>query len=131
VSEERAEYSAGSEGWRRNPETVIRPTDYVTRAPVSAERVCRCVAGHRPRLVTVESHHIIPLGLGGPDTRENRIWACGNLHNAVHYWIGAFQRFGGKPPASALKGMTAYERSLVTPVVEHQGWTWPGTETRP
>lgn len=34
--------------------------------------------------VPLEVHHLWPVGLGGPDTRANRISICANAHSATH-----------------------------------------------
>ena len=31
-----------------------------------------------------QEHHIWPLGMGGPDVAENRVWLCPTAHTNVH-----------------------------------------------
>ena len=52
--------------------------------PHDDDVACRCVADHRPPVLEYESHHILPLAMGGPDSPENRVWLCSNAHGNVH-----------------------------------------------
>lgn len=45
---------------------------------------CLCVAEHRPYPLELESHHILPLSLGGPDEAGNRVWVCPTTHTSTH-----------------------------------------------
>ena len=56
----------------------------------------RTCAAHRHREdVPIESHHIHPLGDGGPDTKLNRIGLCANAHGAVHFLLDRARKAGG------------------------------------
>lgn len=48
------------------------------------ERRCSCVTDHRPAVVELDRHHILPLYLGGPDVDSNVVWICPNTHRAAH-----------------------------------------------
>lgn len=47
------------------------------------DRVCLCVAEHRPPYLELEEHHVWPIYLGGPKDGET-IWLCGTTHTSVH-----------------------------------------------
>lgn len=53
-------------------------------AKPSGERRCVCVTQHRPKPVILHSHHVWPLGEGGPDIQANLLWLCPTSHSAVH-----------------------------------------------
>lgn len=57
-------------------------------------KICLCVADHRPPPLELNSHHIIPLYLGGPDVPTNRIWLCPNAHANVHEVLRLLLRDG-------------------------------------
>lgn len=45
---------------------------------------CRCVSEHIPAPLDPERHHVWPLGNGGPDIMENRVWLCPTTHTNAH-----------------------------------------------
>ena len=53
-------------------------------AKPSGERRCVCVTKHRPEPVILHSHHVWPLGEGGPDIQANLLWLCPTSHNNIH-----------------------------------------------
>ena len=55
-----------------------------------------CAVHTHHSLVPIEIHHIWPLGLGGPNTRDNRIPLCSNAHSAVHSFLTLLIKGGGK-----------------------------------
>lgn len=48
--------------------------------------------------VPLEIHHILPLGLGGPNKAENKCSVCSNGHGQVHEFIRLLTVYGGKVP---------------------------------
>jgi hypothetical protein len=56
-------------------------------------------AVHRHReLVPIHSHHIWPLGDGGPDKPHNRVDVCANGHYSIHALLDALIDGAGKVP---------------------------------
>jgi hypothetical protein len=53
-------------------------------AKPSGERRCVCVTQHRPEPVILHSHHVWPLGEGGPDIQANLLWVCPSTHSNIH-----------------------------------------------
>lgn len=47
--------------------------------------------------VPQESHHIWPLGWGGPDLQTNRILICSNAHSAIHRLMAIWVKTGQTP----------------------------------
>ncbi len=58
------------------------------------DAVCVCVSDHRPPVLEFNSHHILPLYLGGPDVPENRVWLCPTTHVNVHELLRLMLRDG-------------------------------------
>jgi hypothetical protein len=61
---------------------------------------CLCVADHRPGVLEHEWHHILPLAMGGPDTRPgvpgaNGVWLCPTAHTNTHEILREVLRNGG------------------------------------
>lgn len=50
---------------------------------------CEIHGVHRPGVVTVNHHHILPLGMGGPDTKDNQVVICPTGHANVHAAMAA------------------------------------------
>jgi hypothetical protein len=48
--------------------------------------------------VPVNTHHIWPKGLGGPNTDDNKIILCTNGHYEVHAYIELLMKYNGKIP---------------------------------
>lgn len=59
---------------------------------------CRCVKQHAPTPAYSQRHHIVPLGVGGPDTDDNTVPLCGSAHDWVHAKLREFARNGGPTP---------------------------------
>lgn len=50
-------------------------------------------AVHRHReLVPMETHHVWPLGEGGPDIPANKVRICMNAHGSVHSYLDMLLR---------------------------------------
>lgn len=69
---------------------------------------CRCVKNHTPQVTRTHIHHIWPLGLGGPDTKENKKPLCPTTHGEVHLILEAFQRKGKRLERQRGWGQYAY-----------------------
>lgn len=77
-------------------------------------------AVHRHReLVPIETHHVWPLGMGGPDESWNKVTVCENGHGSIHAYLNLLikhktldwsvrRRYGRKVRALAQKGHDAY-----------------------
>lgn len=104
---------------------------------------CKCVATHRPPVVTLQRHHIVPKSWGGPDVatwngKPQITITCGTTHDSVHMLLNHYVRawkahvtsgstrpFTG-PPSSITKLFTRYVQALAL-----AGWTNrpPGSPT--
>jgi hypothetical protein len=89
-----------------------------------------CVVHRHTSAVPLESHHIFPLGDGGPNIAANRIIVCANGHYEIHACLD-LQRvaaltwrqkisFGRKVRMYAALGWLAIERSKPKPA---KPWT--------
>lgn len=74
--------------------------------------VCTCVASHAPQPEELEIHHIWPMGKGGPDTKENRIWRCPTSHCNIHDLERAWYKAGGEPSWEIRRRYSAQTRDL-------------------
>lgn len=84
-----------------------------------------CGAHTHREQVPIESHHIWPLGMGGPDVPSNRVTLCANAHLSVHALLDLYVRYGDEPPWE--------ERRHFGPVVRRYartGWHRAGRPTR-
>lgn len=64
---------------------------------------CPCVGKHVPLPTVLHRHHIVPLGMGGPDIPENEIDICPNAHYNIHDLLYEYRRYKGTPPGSVRK----------------------------
>lgn len=46
-----------------------------------------CAVHRHTSAVPLESHHVWPLGDGGPNTPKNRITVCANGHYEIHAYL--------------------------------------------
>lgn len=60
---------------------------------------CELHASHRPAPITMHTHHVQPLGMGGPDVPANRVEICPTGHANVHAVMAAIV-FDKPVPAS-------------------------------
>ena len=72
---------------------VGSPVAQIVSVPFLQEP-CRCVAQHAPAPPYAHLHHIWPLGLGGPDVRDNLVPLCPSGHDRVHWAMHRFDRAG-------------------------------------
>lgn len=85
-------------------------------APLDMPMGTECSVHRHRSWVPVESHHIWPVGMGGPNTPENRVPLCANAHYTVHEVIRRLinghgvvadsRRFSARVKALALRGWT-------------------------
>lgn len=80
-------------------------------------QVCACVVDHRPKVVELDLHHILPLYLGGPDTPENTVWVCPNTHRATHELLRLYMKAGAPPAQTVLDDYPRFARALAS-----RGW---------
>lgn len=45
-----------------------------------------------------ESHHIWPLGDGGPNVKSNRLLVCSNGHGEIHGYLDLLFKYDGTVP---------------------------------
>ncbi len=87
-------------------------------------QVCRCVADHRPKVIELHEHHILPRYLGGSDDEDNVVWICPNTHAATHELLRLYLKGGTKPPADVVDDFPMLARELAA-----QGWErWRATQ---
>lgn len=73
---------------------------------------CPCVMDHNPNPMELNEHHIWPLYLGGPDTKDNLIWLCPTTHTNVHELIREWMKFKGEPPWYVRTKFSVFTRNL-------------------
>lgn len=44
---------------------------------------------HRPQPLTLVTHHVVPIGMKGPDDPSNRVEVCDTGHRNVHLLLAA------------------------------------------
>lgn len=57
-----------------------------------------CAVHAHDCLVPVESHHIWPVGDGGPNRKSNRVDVCANGHSSIHGYLDLLIRHDGEVP---------------------------------
>src|SRR3954453_7503773 len=82
---------------------------------------CRCVTDHRPAVVGTDFHHVVPLGWGGPDTRENVVELCPTTHRSLHDLLRWVVREQAWPPREVLYQYPRYVRQLGARAVREAG----------
>jgi hypothetical protein len=80
-------------------------------------RTCRCVSEHRPKVMELQIHHVLPLSHGGAKVPSNEIWLCPTTHANVHEVLRLIERHEGAPPAELLRPYPRYARELAW-----EGW---------
>ena len=81
------------------------------------EYVCLCVKRHSPRPSILHSHHVWPLGEGGPNVRANLLWLCPTTHMNVHELWRLMDKHSGTVPTAELRRFAKYVREVV-----QRGW---------
>lgn len=66
----------------------------MTRGSHDEGKVCPCVSDHRPPVLELNDHHILPLYLGGPDVADNLVTICPNAHVSTHELLRLLLRDG-------------------------------------
>jgi hypothetical protein len=69
----------------------------------------------------LDSHHIWPKGMGGPDVPANRVVVCPNGHGAIHEYIRRLIRHNGVVPPDEARHFGRKVRALAV-----RGWTEAG-----
>ncbi len=80
--------------------------------PRMTRQPCQQHSRHHPASHLNEQHHIWPLGMGGPDSPDNRVVICPTGHNNVHALLKLFQLHRGEPPYAELRVFAFGEREL-------------------
>lgn len=65
---------------------------------------------HWPKPLRTVSHHIHPLGDGGPDTMDNQVWVCDTGHYSIHTIYARLKQTSGQ--LALITGGTREERRL-------------------
>lgn len=73
---------------------------------------CTVHGTHWPRSHSTVFHHIWPLGMGGPDTKENQVEVCPTGHTNIHMLIDLLQDNQGAVDKSRTKGFSRREIEL-------------------
>lgn len=55
---------------------------------------CTVHKTHVPKPLLVELHHVQPLGMGGPDTDDNKVAVCVGGHYSIHTLLADLIRAG-------------------------------------
>jgi hypothetical protein len=76
---------------------------------------CELHGTHRPEPLVIVRHHIVPLGMDGPDEPENWLWTCDTGHRNVHTLLGPMCQkdkptWGVLPPHVGSKSEQRYAR---------------------
>lgn len=58
---------------------------------------CGCVASHRPAVMVIEKHHILPLSWGGADAPDNWLYVCPTSHYNIHSALNVLVHAGHVP----------------------------------
>lgn len=81
-----------------------------------------CAVHHHAEWEPIESHHVWPKGMGGPDAPENRVSVCANAHYAIHEVIRRLMANAGNLP-------DAHHFSPKVRALALRGWTEAGKPT--
>jgi hypothetical protein len=81
--------------------------------------MAECVAHkfHSPRPQTLDTHHVHPIGMGGPDTVANEVKLCQTGHANVHRLLSVYEATGQTPPWVIRRSFGPGERALAA-----KGW---------
>ena len=69
-------------------------------------------------------HHVWPKGMGGPDTKANKVVVCMNGHGAIHAYIQLLIKYDGKIPNDTRMHFGLKVRNLA-----RSGWEQAGMPT--
>lgn len=75
-------------------------------------RRCICVSEHRPKVVELDVHHVLPIFLGGADGAGNEVWVCPNTHRATHELLRLYMKGAMAPPEDVVNDYPRYARAL-------------------
>jgi len=80
-----------------------------------------CVVHRHREWVPIESHHVWPEGLGGPNVAANRISVCCNGHYSIHEFMRQLMIHNGDVPTELARHFSKKVRAYAT-----SGWTQAG-----
>ena len=80
-------------------------------------RTCLCVKTHRPKVVELDRHHVIPIYLGGLDTESNVVWICAQTHRATHELLRLYLKLNEAPSQDVVDDFPRMARALAL-----RGW---------
>jgi hypothetical protein len=89
--------------------------------PLSMPMGTDCAVHKHREQVPLESHHIWPIGMGGPDTPFNRVRVCANAHYSIHEYMRQLILTGGTIPWAQARRYGRKVRALAI-----RGWTEAG-----
>lgn len=72
----------------------------------------------------LDSHHIWPKGMGGPDVPANRVVVCPNGHGAIHEYMRRLIKHNGTVPPAEARHFGRKVKALAV-----RGWTEAGKPT--
>lgn len=101
------------------------------------EGICGCVSDHRPICRSFHTHHIMPIGMGGPDEDWNLIKLCPNQHAMTHRLIRLWgYRYNTTPPWWIRRHFSPIAREMAETgwhawndagrPVDRDNWKWQG-----
>jgi hypothetical protein len=102
------------------PEKLTTAGHDVYRMPMGTN----CVVHRHTEWEPIEAHHVWPKGMGGPDTKANKINVCANAHYAIHEFIRQLMIHNGSVPADYARHFSAKIRQYAV-----SGWTQAGKPT--
>lgn len=85
--------------------------------------VCRVHGSHRPEVITLHVHHVLPLSMGGPNLAENKVVVCPTGHFNVHAVLASLV-FGKPLPRATRKETELAHRG-------YQAWVDAGRPGNP
>jgi hypothetical protein len=97
-------------------DSVIEAYGQIGVEAVSPElHPCQLHGTHRPEPLVIVKHHIVPLGMAGPDEPGNWLWTCDTGHRNIHTLLGPMcQRskptWGVLPPHTGSRSEQRYAR---------------------
>lgn len=87
-----------------------------------AGQICWCSSEHRPPVLEGEYHHIWPLGMGGPDSPDNRVYVCSTTHGNIHELLRLMCQAGRTLTDYELQGLEDRPVSRYAATVAREGY---------
>jgi len=85
--------------------------------PKTTAAPCIFHARHTPQPHVNHKHHVLPLGLGGPDVQDNEVVVCPTMHANIHTILDRAVKLSTFPPWEFLKRFGPADRQIA-----RRGW---------